>query len=418
VIQTLYRGISWSLASVLRLWLWRRTNIGKEDPSRLAERFGISLIARPDGRLIWVHAASVGETMSVLPLITRLTETGLGVLLTTGTRTSAELASARLPAGAIHQFVPLDVPQWVARFLDHWRPDAALIVEAEFWPNLIFMARDRAIPLGLVNGRLSEKSFRSWTYASGFAQALLGCFSVLTAQDAQSAARLEHLSQKPVIMPGNLKFDAPALPDDPAGRETLNGQIANRPVWLAASIHPGEDEIVLRAAQSVQAAIANLLTLVVPRHPERGKALADLAIGAGFKTARRSQGQPVTPDTQIYIGDTLGELGLFYRLAPISFIGGSLIPHGGQNPLEAARLGSAVVIGPDHWNQQDAVGLINALIVPDEAALVKVLRDWLAMPDLAAKHAALQQQAVDGTTGAVTRTLAALAPILGGTLGL
>jgi 3-deoxy-D-manno-octulosonic-acid transferase len=364
---------------------------------------------------MWVHAASVGETMSVLPLITRLTDGGLGVLLTTGTRTSAELASARLAPGAIHQFVPLDAPQWVGRFFDHWRPDAGLIVEAEFWPNLIFMAHDRAIPLGLVNGRLSAKSFHSWTHAGGFARDLLSCFSVLTAQDAQSAARLESLAHRPVALPGNLKFDAPDLPDNPAGRADLTGQIAGRPVWLAASIHPGEDEIVLGAAKSLQATIPDLMTLIAPRHPERGAALCDLAIATGFKAARRSRAEPITPETKIYIADTLGELGLFYRLAPITFMGGSLIPHGGQNPLEAARLGSAVMIGPNHWNQQEAVELIEAMIVPDEDVLTQTLRAWLATPDQTAKRALAQQQAAIGANDAVTRTLSALAPILGRT---
>ena len=415
VLQTLYRGLSWSLAPALRLWLWRRARRGKEVPARLNERFGLSPMPRPAGRLIWVHAASVGETMSVLPLIGRLTESGQGVLLTTGTRTSAELASARLPAGALHQFVPLDVPQWVERFFDHWRPDAGLIVESEFWPNLIFMAHDRAIPLCLVNGRLSAKSFHTWSYFSGFAQHLLGCFCALTAQDAQSAARLKHLSHMPVFLPGNLKFDSPALPDDPAGREALIQQIAGRPLWLAASIHPGEDEIVLKAAKSLQPAVPDLLTLIVPRHPERGAALGELANAAGFKVARRGQSEPVMADTQIYIADTLGELGLFYRLAPITFMGGSLIPHGGQNPLEAARLGSAVMIGPNHWNQKDAVELIDALVVSDDAALTQVLGEWLANPGQVAKRAAGQKQAVDGATGAMARTLAALAPILGGT---
>jgi 3-deoxy-D-manno-octulosonic-acid transferase len=413
LIGTLYRALTWSLAPVLRLWLLRRAYLGKEVRSRLAERFGISSIPRPDGRLIWIHAASVGETMSILPLIAQLTLSGSRILLTTGTRTSAELAAARLPKGAIHQFVPLDVPQWLGRFLDHWQPDAGLIVEAEFWPNLIFMAHDRAIPLGLVNGRLSAKSYQSWTKVSGFARYLLSCFSVLTAQDGQSARRLESLAQKPVITPGNLKFDAPALPDDPASREALLGRIAGRPVWLAASIHPGEDEIVLSAAKSLQTYFPDLLTLIAPRHPERGPALSNMARAAGFNTAQRSAGELITPATRIYIADTLGELGLFYRLAPISFIGGSMIPHGGQNPLEAARLGSAVMIGPNHWNQKDAVALIGALVVPDGDALIEALRDWLTRPDQTQIRALAQKEAVDSANGAVIRTLAALTPVLG-----
>ncbi|WP_198377532.1 3-deoxy-D-manno-octulosonic acid transferase [Neoroseomonas rubea] len=351
-------ALAWRLAAtavspLLPLHLRSRAARGKEIAERIPERYGHGA-ARPDGPLLWLHAASVGETVSILPLIDALTraEPRLNLLVTTGTVTSATLLARRLPAqlaGRVtHRFVPLDVPAWVARFLDGWRPDAAVFVESELWPNLLTEAARRGIPLALVNARMSARSAGSWARAPGFARAVLSRFTLILAQGAEDAARLRALGAPDVRVPGNLKYAAPPLPVDTAALERLRALAAGRPVWLAASTHPGEEALALAAHRRLAPRHPGLLTIIVPRHPERGAEVAALA--GDLPLARRSLGEDPGPDTAVLVADTLGELGLFYRLAALAFVGGSLVPHGGQNPLEPARLGCPVLLGPHTWN--------------------------------------------------------------------
>ncbi|HET9146904.1 MAG TPA: 3-deoxy-D-manno-octulosonic acid transferase [Acetobacteraceae bacterium] len=377
----------------LRLWLARRVARGREDAARLAERFGAASRERPPGRLIWVHAASVGETVSVLPLIAELAREG-AVLLTTGTLTSAALAAERLPAGAIHQFVPLDVPDWVEAFLDHWRPAAAAFVESEIWPNMLAALARRGIPAMLVNGRISARSGARWRLMPDAARELLGRFRWIAAQSPQDAARFRSLGAARVENPGNLKFAAPALPDA-EGRAALAALLPG-PRVLAAATHPGEEEHVIAAHRRLLREFPGLATIIVPRHPARGAAVAALA--SGLSAAMRSGGQEPEPGG-IYIADTLGELGLFYRLCPIAFIGGSLVPIGGHNMLEAARLGCAVLTGPHTENFAEAVAVLRGAdaleIVPEGGALGPVLRRLLADPARAAAMGEAGRAAAD-----------------------
>lgn len=363
-------------APALRLLLARRVRQGKEIAARLPERRGIDTAPRPPGRLIWLHAASVGETVSVLPVLGRLAASGVTVLMTTGTVTSARLLAERLPAlgldgRVLHRFVPLDVPAWVARFLDHWRPEAAGFVESEIWPNLIAGCRRRAIPMMLVNARLSPRSFAHWRRAPGLARGLFGAFALAQAQSDGDAARLRALGARHVVAPGNLKFAAPPLPVDAAELARLRAVTADRPIWLAASTHPGEEAVAARVHAALAPSHPGLLTIVVPRHPERG---ADIAAGlAGFAVRRRGAGEDPPAAAGIWIGDTMGELGLYCRLAGIAFVGKSLVGQGGQNPLEAARLGCAVAVGPHAANFRDIVAALQAdggaAELADEAAL-------------------------------------------------
>ena len=378
----LYTTATTLAAPLLRRMLRTRAARGKEITARLPEREGITNHPRPDGRLVWVHAASVGETMSVLPVLRELAARG-PVLLTTGTVTSARLAAERLPAGALHQFVPLDVPAWVARFLGHWRPDAAVFVESEIWPNLLRGCDARGIKRVLLNGRISARSTSNWRRVPHLARRLLGGYAAIHAQSATDAANFRTLGAPNVLEWGNLKFFAAPLPVDDAALAALEAQIPG-PVWLAASTHPGEEVLIATAHGTLAAAYPDLVTIVVPRHPERGAEVAALCGNA----PRRSLGQAPVPG-KIYVADTLGELGLFFRLAPFAFIGNSLVGFGGHNIIEPALLARPVLAGPHLENFTEAAQRLTeaqALVqVNDAAALAEAARAWLAAPEAARK---------------------------------
>ena len=349
----LYRGLSALTAPGLSVYLRRRVTRGKEDPARFAERRGHASRERPDGPLVWIHAASNGEAMSALPLIDRLgkRDPSATVLLTTGTVTSAQLMANRLPAHAIHQYVPVDRIGWVRRFLEHWRPDAGVWLESELWPNLLWEMRDADRPTMLINGRVSERSYRRWRRTPGLARDLLGGFTVCLAQTDQEAERLRELGARSADCVGNLKFSAPPLPVDGDLLAALRHAVGDRPHWLAASTHPGEEELVAEVHARLAPRRDRLLTILVPRHPVRGGAIAEALRGQGLRVARRSETAVPPADTDIYLADTLGELGLFYRFADIALIGGSLVGGvGGHNPVEAVQQGAIPLIGPDMSN--------------------------------------------------------------------
>jgi 3-deoxy-D-manno-octulosonic-acid transferase len=411
------------LAPLLPFYLRRRAIRGKEITERLPERRGQGA-ARPPGRLIWCHAASNGETLSLLPLLEALArqDPALSFLVTTGTVTSARLLDQRLsPALAPrtqHRFLPLDVPRWVARFLDGWRPDLAVIVESELWPNMLAAADKRGVPLALVNARMSARSARGWAWAKGFARALLGRFALILAQTEADAARFSALAGREVPCWGNLKYAAPPLPADAAELARLSAAWAGRPIWLAASTHPGEDEIILGAHRLLAPAHPGLLTVIVPRHPPRGPDIAALA--GDLPVARRGAGQEAGPGVAVYVADTLGELGLFYRLARVALIGGSLVPHGGQNPLEAARLGCPILIGPHHFNfseiikrLRDAGALCETPDGPEAAAsLARNLEALLADKTAAQAMAHAAARLAQGQADLPGRIATALLPLI------
>ena len=414
----LYRGATRLLGPVIDLYVRRRLARGKEDPARIGERLGHPGQARPAGTLVWVHAASVGEALSVAPLIERLLERldEGHVLLTTGTVTSAQLAAERLPARALHQFVPIDRPAAVRRFLDHWRPDLALWVESELWPNLIAETQMRGVAMALINGRLSARSTARWRRAGGLARHLLGGFTLCLAQSAEDAARFTALGARAVHCAGNLKDAAPPLPTDSAALAALTAELADRPRWLAASTHAGEETLVGTAHRAVRTRHPTLLTLLVPRHPERGGAIAEALARQGLQVTRRSAGAPITAATDIYVADTLGELGLFYRLAGIAFVGGSLVAHGGQNPLEPARLDCAVLHGPHMTNFAPAVAALaeagGAVAVADATALSAALGRLLDDPVARARCADAAGRVAAAGGDVLDRVMAHLAPLL------
>lgn len=402
-----------AVAPLLPLWLARRVRRGKEIADRLPERQGHGA-ARPPGRLVWLHAASVGESLSLLPLLAALAREApdLEFLVTTGTVTSAALLAERLPPGLAgrvrHRFVPLDVPGWVARFLDGWRPDAAIFVESELWPNLIAAAAARGIPLGLVNARLSPRAAAAWARFPGFSARILGAFRLVAAQTEADAARLRGVGAARVQAWGNLKAAAEPLPADPATLARLRAALAGRAVFLAASTHPGEEAAILA---TLPARVPGLLTILVPRHPDRGAAVAALAGGA----PRRSLGALPGPGDAVWVADTLGELGLWYRLAGAAFVGGSLVPLGGHNPLEPALLGCPVLFGPHMGNFAEAAALLlaagGAVQVADAVALAPavaaVLTDARRAGDLvSAAAAAMDASRLPAGAEALPRRLA------------
>jgi len=398
-----------------RLLAFRRER-GKENGARLSERCGKTSLPRPAGALVWVHTASVGEMFAALALIERLRAKGFAVLVTSGTVTSAALAEARLPVGAVHQFVPLDAPRFVARFLDHWRPDLALFVESDLWPNLILDCAERRIPLVMVNGRISERSFRRWRRLPEAIAALLQRFDLCLTQSSADAERYAGLGAPRVSISGNLKLDAPAPPVDATTLSTLKSIVGTRPVIAAASTHPGEEEGVVAAHRRLRAAHSTLLTVIAPRHPQRGADVAEIARTAGLAVALRSRDEEPTADVDVYVADTVGELGLIYRIAPIVFMGGSLVGHGGQNPVEAVKLGAAILHGPNVWNFAEIYAALDAAggaeCVADADELATRIGTLLTEPAARAAVAMAAAATVGELGGALEHTLAALEPYL------
>ncbi|MEE3099147.1 MAG: 3-deoxy-D-manno-octulosonic acid transferase [Pseudomonadota bacterium] len=345
----LYLALSRVAEPALRALLARRARRGKEDAARLGERLGRASVPRPNGPLVWLHGASVGESLAALPLIEalRATRPGLGVLMTTGTVTSAAMMADRLPDGAIHQFVPVDAGPAVDRFLAHWRPDAGVWVESELWPALLHGAWASGAGLALVNARVSERSARGWRWAPGMIRGLLMRFDAVLAQDAAIARRLAGLGapEDRLRVAGSLKAGA-APSDRPEVRAALAAALAGRPCWLAASTHPGEEAAAAEAHRLAAARIPGLIALIAPRHPERGPEIAEALRATGLRVSRRGAGEAPGPGDDVHLLDTLGEMGAWFRLAPVSFVGGSFAPVGGHNPHEPAALGSAILHGP------------------------------------------------------------------------
>lgn len=415
--MSLYRIATHIISPLMPIWLYVRMLRGKEDANRIKERFGTPSIKRPKGTVLWLHAASVGEANSVLELIETALEKAphLNILLTTGTVTSAKLMHSRLPDRAIHQYAPIDTPKATERFIRHWHPDLAFWVESELWPNLIHAANDMQCFMGMINARMSKKSYHGWKKREAFARSMLSCFNLIFAQSDDDKVRYENLGARDVLSLGNLKFDAKTLPCDEEKLLDLNQQINDRPVWLAASTHPGEEEQIAQAHGLLISKRPNLLTIIVPRHPSRGDDIASLLRKTG-KTTQRSKSTPLEANTQFYLADTLGELGIFYRISDIVFMGGSLVAHGGQNPLEPARLSCALMTGTHTHNFAGITSDMQKekLLIPVQsagelaAALDRLLEDT-------ALRARMQQEAkqwVEQKSGARTRIFTYLEPLL------
>lgn len=386
---------------------------GKEDAARLDERRGIATTPRPQGPLIWFHAASVGESLAVLELIRRaLAEReDLTVLVTTGTVTSAAVMADRLPERAIHQFAPLDAKPFVAAFLNHWKPDVAIWTESELWPTLVVETHARRIPMLLLNARMSKASHDKWRFARGMIRSLLERFQAALVQDNLTMVYLRRLGMPVDRMKvmGTLKEGSAALPCNEDDRASMAAKLAGRPVWLAASTHDGEEKMVLQAHRMAMRSSPRLLLILVPRHPERADEIAAQLQSDGWRFTRRSADQEPTDEAQVYLADTMGEMGLWYRLSPISFVGGSLVAIGGHNPFEPAALGSAILHGPyvtnfvDIYDRLRDGGAARLVSSPDKLAgqVAELLN-----PDEAATMAAAAWQVISDGADVTDRALA------------
>jgi 3-deoxy-D-manno-octulosonic-acid transferase len=411
-----YRSLSTVATPLAGALVKHRLKRGKEDEARIGERKGLSATERPPGPLVWIHGASVGEVLAVAGLVERMRAMNIRILLTSGTVTSAAIVARRFPADVIHQFIPYDSPRFVARFLDHWQPSFALFVESDLWPNLILAGSERRIPMIVINGRMSQRSFQRWRTAPAAMATLLARFEMCLVQSQGDADRFSALGSPHVFNTGNLKFDVAAPPADPQKLAQLKRAMQGRPIVLASSTHPGEEDIVLDAHRRLATHFPGLLTIIVPRHPERGQQVAQLTESSGFRPAVRSRDQLPSAESEVYVADTLGELGLFYRLAPLVFVGGSLVNHGGQNPIEPIKLGAAVVHGPHVGNFADIYRALDeaggAKLAADGEALVKQLGGWLDDRDARQRATVAGRAVIDRLGGALDKTMAALEPYL------
>ena len=415
------KAYAWLLeigAPLLELYLRRRRRSGREDATRFDERRGLTATPRPDGFLVWFHAASVGESMSMLRLLDRLLDErrDASILVTTGTVTSAAMVAERLGDKVIHQYVPVDRKAWVDRFLDHWRPDCAIWIESEIWPNLLLAVAARGIPAALVNARMSARSHASWQRAPNTIRQLLETFDLCLAQTEQEAERLGKLGARDVRYVGHLKYAADPLPAAPAELAELEGAIGKRPLWLLASSHEGEETIAIEAHRRLTADYPDLLTVIVPRHVKRGRSIAAEAEAAGYRAALRSTGLPPSSRDAIYIVDAMGELGLWYRLTSIACIGGSLAPIGGHNPIEAAQLDCALLYGPHMFSMPGITAELQAanaaLVVDDAASLARAVAQLLADKTMAREMASAARDVAERNRNVIDRAFAALDPLI------
>ncbi len=374
---------------VISRYIKRRKEKGKEDIKRFNERIGRPSMPRPEGKLFWFHGASVGESLSMLPLINKLLETypEAHVMVTTGTLTSAELMGKRLPERAFHQYIPIDNPFFTTRFVKHWQPDAVLWFESDFWPAMLNSIKRKNIPLILVNGRISNKSFKRWQQFDFICKELLSCFSFCLGQSDEDAYRLRVLGAKEAICLGNIKYAGLPLPVDEEKKVELEKQMNGRTVWLACSTHDDEEFKIARFHNELKKDFPDLLLIIVPRHPHRGVEIKqriqdELKLNVSLRSAK----ELITAKTDIYVADTIGELGIWYNLCPLIFVGGSLIPHGGQNFMEPSRYRCAVIVGPHMHNFTDAMNRAkkaDAVIqVNDVLDLVDNVRQLLSNKEL------------------------------------
>jgi 3-deoxy-D-manno-octulosonic-acid transferase len=419
-----YRAITSCARPFAPLLLGFRERRGKEEALRRNERLGRPSVKRPPGRLAWFHAASVGETNAVLPLMAALAQKRptLSFLLTTGTVTSAKLAAQRLGPRAIHQYVPLDAPEYVSSFLDHWRPDLAVFTESEIWPNLILETSTRGIPLALINGRMTKRSFRRWRRNLSFAQPLFSRFDLVLTQNKGLAQNFATLGAPDAISAGNLKIDAPPPLVDGVELERLRPALQGRPLLIAACTHEGEDQIIADAHRQLASSFPGLCTIIAPRHPQRGATITEMLKGRGFNVARRSLDELPDRGSDAYVADTIGELGMLYKLAPVAFIGGSLVDRGGHNPVEAMRLGAVVLVGP-HWhNFGDAYGALigngGAIVVRSAEEIAGAARKLLSDEAELASMRGRANAALATISGALPRTIEALLQYLPSEEGL
>lgn len=344
-----YLGLSRLITLIGPRHLQKRLARGREDPARWREKLGVAGEARPKGPLVWLHAVGIGEVMALRGLIGAMAalRPELNFLVTSSARSSAEVVGANLPPRTVHRYLPLDAPTYIARFLDHWRPDLSVWAEQDLWPGAVVASHRRGIPLALVNARMNDRAFQSRRRVGGLYGDLLARFGLVTAQDDGTARHLADLCPGLAVrVSGSLKAAAPPLACDPSALAQMQAALSGRRLWLAASSH-SEDEVVALAAHKVLVAEdPAFLLILAPRDPARRGTIAAGVAAEGLRLAIRSEGALPVPGTQVFLADTFGELGLWYRLAPVALMGGTFGPVEGHNPWEPAALGAAILHGP------------------------------------------------------------------------
>lgn len=383
MLYPLYKNMTMLMKPLVSSHIQKRLEASKEDPHRIQERYGRATKPRPSGPLIWFHAASVGEARSILPLIPLILKLHerFEILVTTGTMASAQMMEKELPQRCRHQYNPFDVTEWVHGFLDHWRPQLALWVESELWPNLLKQTKAWGIPIILLNGRLSDRSYERWQWGRFIIGDLLACFDLCMAQSPEDQKKLEALGAAPVVCPGNLKYASPPLDYDPGVYASLAKTLSGRRLWVAASTHEGEETHILKVHKNLKKEFPDLLTILIPRHPARTPEILERIRKEGLYWSQRSGNQQIAASTELYVVDTWGELGVFFKLAPMVFIGGSLVPVGGHNIIEPAHFQCAILHGPHMFKCRDIAETFKtqqaAISVETEQDLVGHLRALL-----------------------------------------
>ncbi|QBK29495.1 lipid IV(A) 3-deoxy-D-manno-octulosonic acid transferase [Roseitalea porphyridii] len=412
-LQT-YRWAGMAAYPFMGIYVGMRATRGKEQHDRRGERYGKPSATRPLGPLVWVHAVSVGETGAVSGLIGRLRAHDIPVVLTTGTVTSAALARDRFGDDVLHQYVPLDLKPAVSRFLNYWQPDLAVFAESEIWPMTILELGARRIPQVLINGRMSDRSFKRWQNRLALAESLFENLSHVAAQTEKDGERFRALGARPVTVSGNLKADVPVPSVDPGTYAQMQARLDGRPVWLAVSTHEGEEMVAARVHKMLKKRWPGLLTVIVPRHPTRAEELAAAMGGMGLSVARRTVDKMPAAASDIFLGDTIGEMGLYLRMGKIAFVGRSLTAEGGQNPLEPAMLGCAVLTGPNLANFEEIYGRFcearAARVVDDEMMLAKAVNFLLGNAALCDAMAEAGRGVIADMSGALDRTWQTLSP--------
>ncbi len=419
MILSVYKTLITVLFPLLKVTYIKRRQIkGKEHPTRFNERLGNYTHPRPEGKLYWFHGASVGESISMLPLIEKLLteDKTLSIIVTTGTLTSAEIMQKRLPERAFHQFISFDTPKFAKNFLTHFKPDAVLWFESELWPSYLSEIKKHHIPLILVNGRISDKSFKNWRKFSCVIKEILSCFTLCLGQSEQDKERLTILGAKKTACFGNIKYAGSPLPKDPEKLTFMQNAIKNRPVFLISSTHHNEEELLGEHFAPLKTKVPNVLIIIVPRHPHRGEEILSTLKAQNYAVALRSKDEPLTEKTEIYIADTIGEMGLWYALSSVSFIGGSLIAHGGQNFIEPARDKNAVIVGPHMHNFKEMLERAQIAHAITQVATAKEVIDTaiklFSTPTLLETHqqnayewTVAESKVLDGITTALKREL-------------
>ena len=421
MMLNLYRFLMFILKPMVRpvIFMRRLKDLETKDKNRKKERFGFASVKRPQGKVIWFNAASVGESNSIIPVIDEILKKSPNsfVLVTTTTLTAADNMAKKLSGkNAIHQFLPIDRRAYVDRFFKYWKPSIGFFVDSDFWPNLILSAKAHNVPLVLLNGRVSDRSFAKWKNNLAFIKPLSSAFIFSFGKSKEDCKKLSVMGFKNPVCVGNLKYAVPPLSYDKEELKTLSSQIGKRHLIVVSNTHPGEEELCLSAFLTVKKRFSDVLMIIAPRHPARGAEIKSLVEANGLKTLLRSDGGKITKDIDVYIANTMGELGLFYTLSDIVFVGGSLVEWGGHNPMEPSRLHNVVLSGKYVHNFQETFDLLKqekaVVMLNDEKDFAAKLKGFFENPEVQKDYMSRAFYVAEREASVLLRVMEHLNPVL------